>query len=164
MNSENQKFGAPPSSKEDLARAFFHQGANCSQSVAMAFAEECGMTSETMARIASGFGAGMGRMREVCGAVSGMVLVANLLWGCGDVACKEGKDSQYARVQELANRFRSETGSIICRELLGLEKKQDAAPVSEERTPTYYQKRPCIEMVALAARILEDYLKKTEKI
>ena len=146
------------SPKADLARELFRQGANCAQAVAAAFADECGKTKEEMARLASGFGAGMGRMREVCGAVSGMVLTANLIWGPDDLADKEGKDAQYSLIQNLAEKFKAETGSIICRELLGLAPKQTDPHVSEARTEKYYQKRPCVEMVALAAAILEEAL------
>lgn len=144
--------------KGELAREFFRQGANCAQAVACVFAEECGLTPEKMARLASGFGAGMGRMREVCGAVSGMTLVANLIFGPEDITDKAGKDAQYTHVQALAERFKAETGSIVCRELLGLAPKQSDSPISEARTETYYKKRPCVEMVVLAATILEEYL------
>jgi len=146
--------------KADLAREFFQKGANCAQAVACAFADECGQSPEMMAKLASGFGAGMGRMREVCGAVSGMVLVADLIDGPSNLSDKAGKDAQYTRIQDLANQFKAETGSIICRELLGLEKKEVPSPISEPRTETYYKKRPCVEMVTLAAEILEKYLKK----
>ena len=106
-------------SKADLARDYFLKGANCAQAIACAFADECGQSPEMMAKLASGFGAGMGRMREVCGAVSGMVLVADLLKGPTDLADKAGKDAQYTLIQDLANQFKAQTGSIICRELLG---------------------------------------------
>ncbi len=144
--------------KGELARELFHKGANCAQAVACAFSEECGLPPEKMARLASGFGAGMGRMREVCGAVSGMTLVANLIFGPEDVTDKVGKDAQYTHVQTLAERFKAETGSIVCRELLGLAPKQSDSPISEARTETYYKKRPCVEMVVLATTILEEYL------
>lgn len=146
------------SAKAELAREFFRQGANCAQAVALAFADDCDKSREELARLASGFGAGIGRMREVCGAVSGMVLVADLLWGPEDIADKAGKDTQYSRIQSLAEKFRAETGSIVCRELLGLAPKQSDPPVSEARTENYYKKRPCVEMVALAAAILEEAL------
>lgn len=147
-------------SKADLAREYFQKGANCAQAVACAFADECGQSPEMMAKLASGFGAGMGRMREVCGAVSGMVLVADLIQGPTDLGDKAGKDAQYTLIQDLANQFKAQTGSIICRELLGLGKKEMPSPISEPRTETYYKKRPCVEMVALAAEILENHLKK----
>ncbi len=142
--------------KSEQARALFQEGANCAQAVAVCFAEECGKSRKEMARLASGFGAGMGRMREVCGAVSGMVLAVDLLWGPEDLADKAGKDAQYTRIQTLAERFKAETGSIVCRELLGLTAKETPSPISEPRTEAYYKKRPCIEMVVLAVEILED--------
>ncbi|MDO4569021.1 MAG: C-GCAxxG-C-C family protein [Planctomycetia bacterium] len=145
------------SAKAEKARQLFLEGANCAQAVVMAFEDECGLDALTLARLASGFGGGIGRLREVCGAVSGMVLAANLMWGSSDLSDKFARDTQYARIQTLVGRFREETGSIICRELLGLEKKQSDSHISEPRTEAYYKKRPCVEMVALAARILEEY-------
>ncbi|MDO4585301.1 MAG: C-GCAxxG-C-C family protein [Planctomycetia bacterium] len=141
-------------SKAEQARALFREGANCAQAVAVAFAEECHVDAETMCRLASGFGAGMGRLREVCGAVSGMVLVANLLWGPSQFSDTAGRDAQYARIQTLAERFRKETGSILCHELLGIEKKKGETPTSHIQK-NHSPKRPCVEMVALAADILE---------
>lgn len=149
--------------KAEQAKALFHAGANCAQAVLGAFANECGLTEEEAFRIASGFGGGVSRLREICGAVSGMVLVANFLYGQSDVSNKAEKDAHYARVRELTDTFQSETGSVVCRELLGLEKKQSDIPISEARTEQYYKKRPCAEMVALAAGILEAaFMKETE--
>ena len=142
--------------KSETAKTLFHRGANCAQAVLGAFASECGLTEEEAFRIASGFGGGIGRMREVCGAVSGMVLVANFLCGQSDISDKTAKDAHYAKIRELTEEFQEQTGSVVCRELLGLEKNQVDAPVSEARTAQYYQKRPCAEMVALAAEILEE--------
>lgn len=147
--------------KSEEAAALFRSGANCAQAVLGAFHQECGLDRESAFRLASGFGAGMGRMREVCGAVSAMVLVANLKFGNPDPADKQAKDAHYARIQTLCERFRVETGSIICRELLGLTEKRPDSPVSEARTAEYYRKRPCVEMVALAARILEEFLRES---
>lgn len=145
-----------PSIKSEKAKALFHTGANCAQAVLGAFASECGLTEEEAFRIASGFGGGVSRLREICGAVSGMVLVANFLCGQSDITDKTAKDAHYAKVRELTDAFQAETGSVVCRELLGLEKKQSDVPVSEARTEQYYKKRPCGEMVALAAGILEE--------
>ncbi len=144
--------------KSEEARQLFHSGANCAQAVLGAFHKECGLDFDTAMKLTSGFGAGMGRLREVCGAVSGMFMAASLIRGSSDPGDKAAKDAHYALIQELAGEFRKETGSIICRELLGLEKKQVDRPVSEERTAEYYRKRPCVEMVELAARILEEKL------
>ena len=142
--------------KAETAKELFHRGANCAQAVLGAFAAECGLTEEEAFRIASGFGGGISRLREVCGAVSGMVLTANFLCGQSDISDKDAKDAHYARVRKLTDAFQKETGTIICRELLGLAKRQSDVPVSEVRTEQYYQKRPCADMVALAAGILEE--------
>ena len=144
--------------KSEKAKSLFMEGANCAQAVCGAFAAECGISEEQALVISSGFGGGVGRMREVCGAVSGMVLVLNMIYGSGDLSDKSAKDGQYARIQEVADSFKKECGSIVCRELLGLEKKASTPPESEARTPEYYKKRPCADMVALAAEILEKYL------
>jgi len=144
--------------KSEEAKQLFHSGANCAQAVLGAFHKECGLDLATAMKLTSGFGAGMGRLREVCGAVSGMFMAASLIRGSSDPRDKTAKDAHYALIQELAGEFRKETGSLICRELLGLEKKQADRPVSEERTAEYYKKRPCEELVELAARILEEKL------
>lgn len=145
------------SAKEEQAMALFKQGYNCSQAVVAVFCEEAGLERAQALRLASSFGGGMGRMREVCGAVSGMFLVAGALYGTDRPDDQEGKKEHYARIQELAARFKEQTGSIICRELLGAAGKDDA-PVPSERTETYYKKRPCVEMVALAVNIMETYI------
>jgi C_GCAxxG_C_C family probable redox protein len=144
--------------KSDVTKALFRNGANCAQAVVGAYAEECGLEFDQAMRLASSFGAGMGRLREVCGAVSGMLMVIGLKEGYCDLWSKEVKDQHYARVQALAAEFKSKTGSLICRELLGLPEGADA-PVSEERTADYYAKRPCEAMVGLAAQIVENHLK-----
>ena len=144
--------------KSDVAMALFRNGANCAQAVVGAYAEECGLEFDQAMRLASSFGAGMGRLREVCGAVSGMLMVIGLKEGYCDLKCKASKDQHYARVQALAAEFKGKTGSLICRELLGLSKEADA-PVSEERTEEYYRKRPCADLVGLAAQLVEEHLK-----
>ena len=108
--------------------------------------------------MSSGFGGGVGRLREVCGAVSGMVLVLNILYGSGNPADKAAKDAQYARIREVAARFREKAGTLICRELLGLEKGQEEPPRSDPRNAAYYADRPCAGLVALAAEITEKYI------
>lgn len=138
-------------SKKETAMALFKQGYNCSQSVAMAFADEIGMTCDQVRRLTCGFGGGMGRMREVCGAVSGMTFVISAVYD-------EDKGKIYQRVQELAEKFREENGSIVCRELLGLSIKGADSPIPEKRTESYYKKRPCSELVGMAAELLENYL------
>ncbi len=145
-------------SKGEQAEAFFRQGYNCSQSVALAFCDEIGIEKKKLLCMVSSFGGGMGRLREVCGAVSGMFFVAGALYGYDDPKDMQAKKEHYARIQKLAARFQEETGSIVCRELLGLEGK-DKNPVPSERTQEYYKKRPCPQMIRLAADIMEDYIK-----
>ncbi len=143
------------------AREAFEAGYNCSQAVVLAFADVMGMDEKTALRLSSSFGGGMGRMREVCGAVSGMLMVAGVLWGFDDPEGNSAKAAHYARVQKLAGEFRGECGSIICRELLG--GVPSSTPTPTERTPAFYKKRPCAELVALAAAILEQELREEEK-
>lgn len=140
----------------EKAKELFMQGYNCSQAVFAAFCDLTGLTQQQAARIASGFGGGMGGMREVCGTVSGMVLVLNFLYGL-DAPDRQKKAALYHAVQEVSARFRAENGSIICRELLGLDKSVRAMEPSE-RTAEYYKKRPCPELCALAAQIVDAFL------
>ena len=129
------------SEKAQRAKALFLEGYNCAQAVAGAFAPEMGLSVDAAARPASGFGGGMGRMREVCGAVSGMTLAASALRGYNDPKAGPEKTDTYAMIQELAGRFRAENGSIICRELLGLA-RPEGTPQAEARTPEYYKSAP----------------------
>ena len=146
-------------SKSDIAREFFMRGANCAQAVAGAFADEVNMSEAELFKLASGFGGGVARMREVCGAVSGMVIILNLLYGNSDISDKNAKDANYQLTRNLLKQFEKETGSIVCRELLGLDKNAETTPESEARTPHYYKVRPCVELVALAAELLDNYIK-----
>lgn len=143
--------------KGRLAEENFRAGYNCAQAVACAFADEMGIPAETAARMVCCFGGGMGRMREVCGCVSGMLFAAGALRGYNGPAENARKAEVYAMVQELAAQFRAETGSIICRELLGLS-KPEGSPIPSPRTEEYYKKRPCPRLAALAGDILENYL------
>ncbi len=140
------------------AKNNFLAGMNCAQAVLCAFADRCGLDRETALKLASGFGGGIARQREVCGAITGMCMAADLIRGPGEGLDKAAKDEHYAFIRGLCDAFRDETGSIICRELLGLAPKQTDSPVSEARTAAYYQKRPCAELVALAAKILSENL------
>jgi len=139
----------------ERAAALFTQGYNCAQAVAVAFRDLTGLTPEFSARMASSFGGGMGRMREVCGAVSGMLLVAGILYGYDDADEGEAKKAHYTLVQELAGRFKERNGSIICREIL---KNPPSDPAPSPRTAEYYAQRPCAKMVYDAADILEAYI------
>lgn len=134
------------------AEMLFKQGYNCSQAVLLAFCDELNMDKETAARLASSFGGGIGRMREVCGAVSGMCMVAGLCKGYSDPKDMEGKKRHYSLIQKMANEFKEKNSSIICRELLGLSAGADS-PSPSPRTAQYYKKRPCAELVGIAAEI-----------
>ena len=143
-------------SKREKAEELFLKGYNCAQAVAGAYAEEMGMDFDTVVKTVSSFGGGMGRLREVCGTVSGMFFVAGAIYGYQDPKDIAAKKEHYERIQLLAARFKEETGSIICRELLG-SMGQDTNPAPEARTAEYYRKRPCPKMIRLAAEILENY-------
>ena len=130
-------------------------GYNCAQAVAVAFCDITKMEPKTAAAMASSFGGGMGRMREVCGAVSGMLLVAGILYGYDTPGDDEQKKAHYERVQLLAGQFRQEAGSIICREIL---KNPPSDPSPTPRNPEFYQMRPCTRMVYLAADSLSRYI------
>ena len=137
----------------ERAKELFHQGFNCSQAVFAACADIYGIEDEALAlRLAASFGGGIGRMRQTCGAACGMFMLAGLENGSAIEGDAEGKKQNYALVQSLAEKFKQENSSLICSELLGIAPKpQDPAP--EARTEAYYQKRPCVEMVATAVRI-----------
>ncbi len=145
------------SKQGELAVSYFMQGYNCSQSVVAAFAAELGITPAFALRLSSGFGAGVGRMREVCGAFNGLTAVVGLAYANPDDPAD--KSNIYAIVQQLAEAFRTQNGgdSIICKELLGLAKAEGSAQ-AQTRTKEYYAKRPCKELVRLAADILAEYM------
>ena len=148
------------SEKIEKAKELFKSGYNCSQAVLGVFCEELGLDFTTAMKLASSFGGGMGRMREVCGTVSGMFMAAGLAL-YPEENLTGGKAEQYKVVQELAKRFRDKNGSIICRELLqGVE--SSTSPIPSERTETYYKKRPCIDLVGDSVEILEQYLQEIE--
>ena len=146
--------------RAERAVELFKQGFNCSQAVFASCADLYGITDEQMAlRLSASFGGGMGRMRLVCGAASGMFLLAGLHNGSSTPHDNAGKMANYAFVQQLAGEFKGKYGSLICGELLGLVPKgqcaaqMDLDPRPAERTPEYYEKRPCPEMIAEAVRI-----------
>ena len=142
------------------AKELFESGYNCSQAVLLAFADKFGMDFQTAQKISATFGGGMGRMREVCGAVSGMLMVLGLATNEYAPSDTAKKAEQYKAVQQLANEFRKKNGSIICRDLLGLTKSGEkiSVPTPSERTDEYYKKRPCALLVQDAAEIIENYL------
>lgn len=141
--------------KEQISKDLFTKGYNCAQSVFCTFCEDCGIDFETGLKLASSFGGGMGRLREVCGAVSAMFMIAGLKYGYISNSDDEKKAAHYKLIQDLAEEFKKENNSIICRELL----KMDAdGYIPEKRTSKYYTSRPCKELVASAAKIIERRL------
>lgn len=145
--------------KREIGENYFKQGYNCAQAVALAFSEELEMNETTIAKTISGFGGGFGRMREVCGAVSGMVFVLGALEGSFDPNDNDSKMEIYQKVQALMNKFKEQNGTYICRELLALP-EGNSEPTPEKRTEAYYKKRPCASLVGDACEILANYLNK----
>ena len=137
------------------AAQLFLQGYNCAQAITVAFSDVTGLDKTFSAKMASSFGGGMGRMREVCGAVSGMLMVAGILYGYDSDDNDDAKKAHYQLVQDLAGQFRQQVGSIICRDIL---KNPPSDPNPSPRTAEYYRQRPCAQMVVTAARILDDYI------
>ena len=146
----------------EKAKALFFEGYNCAQAVFCAFTDITGLELDTAARLASSFGGGLGRMREVCGTVSAGAMVLGMAMGYSDPKDIEAKKAHYRLVREFAERFRTAEGAIICRELLARASidPQAAAPGGdpEARTPEYYKKRPCPELARQAAHILDMML------
>ena len=137
------------------AAQLFLDGYNCAQAITVAFSDVTGLDKDFSARMASSFGGGIGRLREVCGAVSGMVMVAGILYGYDANSEESAKKEHYTLVQELAGKFREEVGSIVCRDIL---KNPPSDPNPTPRTEEFYKKRPCTRMVMVAAKILDDYI------
>ena len=144
---------APASARADQAAALFKSGCNCSQAVVVAYCDVFGLDEKTAMKISCG----LGRLREACGAVTGMALLAGLKYGSDDPQDSAAKKKTYEVVQQMANTFREQHGSIVCRELLGLGQSEND-PTPSERTATYYRKRPCAVYVADAAAIVERFL------
>lgn len=142
---------------KEKAETLFKEGYNCSQAVLLTFSDKLGLDKETALKLSSSFGGGMGRLREVCGAVSGMFMVAGLVCGYTDPCDQESKKEHYALIQRLAEAFKKENGSIICRELLGLPNGPDS-PDASPRTEEYYKKRPCGELCGIAAEVVAKEL------
>ena len=140
----------------ELAAELFLSGSNCAQAITVAFCDVTGLEKDFSAKLAASFGGGMGRMREVCGAVSGMLMVAGLLYGYDDPGENDvNKKQHYQLVQALAGQFREEIGSIVCREIL---KNPPSDPNPTPRTAEFYKTRPCARMVMTAAGILDAYI------
>ena len=138
------------------AAELFLSNCNCAQAVLTAFCDVTGLEPDFAKKLSSGFGGGVGRLREVCGAVSGMVMAADLLYGYTDPGQDDiEKKNHYTLVQELCEAFRKEAGSIICREILD---NPPSDPNPSPRTAEYYAQRPCARMVMIAAKVLDDYI------
>ena len=143
----------------EIAKQLFFKGYNCAQSVFCAFTDVTGYDIDTSARMASSFGAGLGRLRETCGAVSAAALILGIVKGYANPADYEAKKQHYELVREFADRFKEKNKSIICRELLteaSLNPESGGAP--EQRSEEYYQKRPCPNLVYDAALILDEMI------
>ena len=137
----------------EKAEELFKSGYNCSQSVIGAFCDDLGLDFNTTMKLSEGFGGGIGRMRLTCGAVSGMVMVTGMMLSRGE---KDGDTRMevYGKVQELAEKFKEMNGSIVCAELLG--ENTNTNPKPDARTDAYYKKRPCVELVKDAVKIVEE--------
>lgn len=144
-------------SRIEQAVSTFEEGYTCAQSVFATYADLFGMDRETALKLSSPMGGGIGRMREVCGAVSAMALLAGLKEGNTDPANEEGKERIYLLTRQMAEKFKEKHGTIICRELLGIDGMEKSARPSE-RTEEYYNKRPCSRLVATASQIIEEIL------
>lgn len=157
---DRQKIDIDIEERVTRAVGYFKSGYNCAQAVVMAYDDVMGISVEALAKIAAPFGGGMGRMREVCGTVSGMTFVAGAIRPAINPQNLEERKANYALVQHFAQRFRQENGDIICRRLLGLEPaaERSETPMPSQRTEEYYRKRPCVEYVATATRIVAEYL------
>lgn len=162
MDKSTDKQPLTPELETRVQRAVdnFMQGYGCCQSVVAAFADLYNLDDTMAKRIAAGFGGGVGRMRMMCGAVSGIVILAGLDRGQIDGADRKGKSMCYKVVQELLDEFKVQNGSVVCAELLGLKghEKAQSSYVASPRTAEYYKTRPCAAKVESAARIFAEYL------
>ncbi len=139
------------------ATELFLGGCNCAQASFCAFCDVTGMDEGTALRLSSSFGGGMGRMREVCGALSGVFMACGILYGYSEIGNDELKAEHYALVQEIARRFRERHGSIICRELLA-HLSPDTSPSPTARTGEFYKTRPCAKFIHDASEILDEII------
>lgn len=142
----------------EKARNYFLDGYNCAQSVFLAFTDLTGLDEKMALMISSSFGGGMGRLREVCGAVSGMFMAVGMLYGYCDPKASSEKTEHYKRIQELAAAFKERNSSIVCRDILG-KIAEDKSFIPSERTEEYYKTRPCVKMVEDASEILDEYIR-----
>lgn len=142
----------------EKARRLFRQGFSCSQAVIGAYAEDLGLDTEMMLKLASSFGGGMGRLREVCGTVSAMFMIAGLLKGYSNPTDSELKKAHYTLIQDLASKFKAKNESIVCRDLLHLLATEKISPIPTPRTEEYYKERPCAKFVVDACDIIDAEL------
>ena len=152
-----------PEERQKRAEMLFMEGYNCCQAVLLAFEDLLEADRVTLLRTASGFGGGIARLREVCGTVSAMAMIAGFISPAEDPSDMNQRKENYALVQKFAARFKEEKGSVVCREILGMRKPAPGegfeSPMPSRRTPEYYRTRPCAATVGLAAKIVADYLK-----
>ena len=144
----------------EIADEYFKSGYNCAQSVFLTYAEKYGIDKETALKLSSSFGGGMGRLREVCGAVSAMFMIAGLEKGYNETNNDDAKAKHYALIQKLAQEFKQKHGTIICRELLGLDGEDN--PIPSKRTSEYYSERPCENFIKDACIILDRLMAKSD--
>lgn len=150
-------------SAAERAQALFREGYNCAQSVLLPFDGETGLEFQTAGRLASSFGGGMGKLREVCGALTAAFMAAGLLYGYDDPKDMEAKTAHYRLVQSLARQFKEKSGgTLLCRELLGLNETDGYIPA--QRTEKYYAERPCERLVGEAAAMIETLLERRQKV
>ncbi|MDD4832764.1 MAG: C-GCAxxG-C-C family protein [Clostridia bacterium] len=159
LTKENEK---EATDYEKKAMENFKQGFNCAQSVTAAFADKLNVDRDTALKIASSFGGGVGRMREICGALSGAFIVMGMLDGYSDPTDNEAKTQLYISVQKLAEKFKKENGSLLCKELLGIQ-YEPISPIPEKRTAKYYHNRSCEKFVGDSARFLAEHIKEMEE-
>lgn len=145
-----------------LAEKYFKDGYNCTQAIVLAYSDIIGIDKVSLATISAPFGAGMGRLREVCGAVSGMIMVSGYVFKANNPNDSESLKRSYNGVQVLAKEFTDKNGSIVCRELLGLNSKNDNTTV--DNTKKHYTKRPCSEYVCDCARIIGEVINNNQTI
>lgn len=157
MNGNNPNSYKIDESRVQKAVGLFESGYNCAQSVFAAYADLFGMDMQTALKMSSAMGAGVGRMREVCGVVSSMAMLAGLKEGNDDPGDEEAKAHIYGLVRMMSAKFKERHGTIICRELLGIEGMEESARPTV-RTPEFYASRPCRGLIAHAAEIIEEFL------
>lgn len=148
--------------EKEKAGQLFLEGHNCAQSVFTAFCHRFDLDETTAKKISAGLGGGVGRMREVCGAVSGAAMVIGSLCAATEGGDSQNKQRNYELVQLFAERFKQRNQSVICRELLSLGEQIKLSPQPESRTAKYYKNRPCLKLVEDAAEILSEIISENE--